>query len=69
MTIVCKWDFGKKLYLVTDPDQRPRFFTGVMRRPSGTMYELVSGSAGSWHYDFEIAEEPDTVTKLAGHGA
>lgn len=69
MTIVCKWAWGTTLYLKTDQDQKPRQLVGVMTRPTGTLYELTCGASGSWHYEFEITEQPNNVTKLQLHGA
>jgi len=45
------------VYLKTCPEQLPRIITGILIRPSGTLYELAQGDVITYHQDFEISRE------------
>lgn len=65
MILSIPWDWGKVLYITTDPDQKPRQFTGVLALPGDRVqYELSCGTGRSWHYSFEISEEINTLAKI-----
>lgn len=67
MILSIRWDFGKTLYVITDTDQKPRQLTAVLHMPGDRMqYQLACGSNSSWHYEFEISEEVNTLAKTTG---
>lgn len=61
MVIENKFELQQTVYLKTDPDQRARIVTRINVSSTGLIYELYSGTGGSWHYDFEIATEKDVL--------
>lgn len=65
MTICYKWDWGNTLYIKTDAEQKPRQLTAVLANPGGRVqYQLSCGTVSSWHYDFELSEEVNTLAKI-----
>ena len=66
MVIDNKFEIGDRVYLKTDNDQKERFVTRIMvAGNNGLLYELYSGSAGCWHYDFEISVEKDVLKTIS----
>lgn len=66
LTIDSKYELGQKVYLDTDTDQRPRIVTGIIIQPnSGLLYQLSQGSMVSNHYECEISEEVNIMTKTS----
>ncbi|GAA4328493.1 hypothetical protein [Flaviaesturariibacter amylovorans] len=64
MVIDNKYEFGQKVYVVTDPDQHARQVTEIQVKPGGGIVYEVSYIAGvSHHYEFELTPEPDPVIK------
>lgn len=58
MVIENKYEIGDTVYLKTDADQLSRIIVGIKIFKQGEiMYELVSGTIQSSHYDFEISAE------------
>lgn len=57
MNINTKFDIGKMVVLKHDKQQDPRMITGIsVRGDKLCSYNLLSGVADTWHYDFEIDE-------------
>jgi len=56
-----QFDIGDEVYLRADPDQRIRFITGIMLRPTGIFYE-ATGFDAKWAYDFELSRERNVIT-------
>jgi hypothetical protein len=53
-----KFEFGAKVYLVTDQYQQVRLVTGYLLRPdSPVIYKVSSGEDESSHYDFELSDQ------------
>lgn len=48
---------GDTVYLIHDPEQLPRFITGIIIRPNDFMYEVVSGKELSNHYRIELSKD------------
>lgn len=61
MVIENKFELQQTVYLKTDSDQRQRIVTRISVGVNGIVYELMCGSSGSWHYDFEITADKDVV--------
>lgn len=57
MVIENKFEIGQTVYLITDEDQKPRLVISIRVNKYDLIYELNSGTIGSFHYDFEISEE------------
>lgn len=55
---------GQIVFLKTDQEQTPRMVTGIHFYPSGVVYTLSLGPANSDHYEVEITETADEVTRL-----
>lgn len=58
------YKIGEMVYLKTDVDQHERMVTGYSVRATGITYELSFGTSSSWHYEFEITGECDTLKKV-----
>ena len=61
MVIDNKFDFGDKVYLETDVDQKERVVTEFRVTKTGILYSLSCGVDKSWHYDFEITTEKNVL--------
>jgi hypothetical protein len=62
MIIDNKFEIGQSVYLKTDEDQRERIIRQLCFRGSGLVqYELMCGTVGSWHDEFEIMEEKNVL--------
>ena len=45
-----EYDFGDIVYVLTDPEQKPRLVTAICLRPQGYIqYELCCGDSYTWH--------------------
>lgn len=53
-----KYTFGDLVYLKTDQDQYPRIVTNIQLAKDSIIYKCCLGEKESWHYDFELNEEP-----------
>lgn len=58
-----KYNFGDIVYLITDNDQFPRMVTMIKVTPGGLIYQLSYGEKYSDHYECEISEEINQLTK------
>ena len=58
-----KYQIGQAVYLVTDKEQHKRMIIGITIRQTGVMYDLAFGSTSTWHYEIEVSEEEDVLTK------
>lgn len=57
-----EFEIEEIVYLKTDLDQLPRIVSGLSIRKSGVIsYELSQGSHTSYHYDFEISKEKNSL--------
>lgn len=57
-----KYEIGETVFLKTDADQKARIIIGIKIYKAGEiMYELVSGTEQSSHYDFEISTEKNLI--------
>ncbi len=61
MMISTKFDFGDRVYLVTDENQSERVVTEITIVPGSIMYTLSCGTVNSRHYEFEISPEKALV--------
>lgn len=60
-----KFDHGEIVYLKTDREQLPRLVSCIKVYVQGeVMYELISGTLSSVHYEFEISKEKNLVDAL-----
>lgn len=65
MKIDNKFTPGDFVYLVTDAEQEKRIVTAIkICGDGGLLYELSSGTSSSEHYDFEISDKEDVLTKV-----
>lgn len=65
MILSVPWEWGKILYIKTDSEQKPRQLVAVLHLPGNrTTFQLSCGTGNSWHYDFEISEEVNTLAKM-----
>lgn len=56
---------GEIVYLKTDREQLPRLVSCIKVYSQGeVMYELISGTLSSVHYEFEISKEKNLVDAL-----
>jgi hypothetical protein len=51
------FDMFEKVYLLTDPEQRPRLVTGYRITPNEIFVQLSMGTECSEHYHQEITQE------------
>lgn len=58
------FELAQTVYLVTDPEQRPRLVTCISVRPEGLKYELSHATMASWHYAFEISTTRNALASL-----
>lgn len=57
-----KYEIGDTVYLKTDAEQQARIVICFKVYKAGEiMYELVSGTIQSSHYDFEISSEKNLI--------
>jgi len=57
-----KFELTNIVYLITDSQQLKRIVTGIIIRANDViMYELSCGTDSSWHHEFELSAEKDTV--------
>lgn len=64
MIIENKFEIGETLYLVTDEEQNKRLCTAIVICPDNSLlYEVISGTSASKHYEFELSREPDIAMK------
>lgn len=57
-----KYEIGEIVYLKTDSDQLPRVVIAFKVYSQGEMmYEVVSGTLQSLHYNFELSKEKDLI--------
>lgn len=60
-----EFDIEQVVYLKNDKEQLPRFVTAYMVRKDSVEYELRHADLPvSWHYDYEISTNIDTLTKV-----
>lgn len=60
-----RFSHGDIVYLKTDRDQSPRLVSCIKVYKQGeVMYELISGTVSSVHYEFEISTEKTLVDAL-----
>ena len=64
MEISTKFDLEQSVYLITDKEQQKRMVIGMSIRSNGVMYDLAFGSSSTWHYEIEISEEENVLTKI-----
>ena len=57
MVIENKYEIGQTVYLITDEDQKPRLITAIIVNKYDLIYEIISGTLQSNHYDFELSTE------------
>ena len=56
MVIDNKYNFGDVVYLITDREQLPRQVVSIEIFKNGEyVYNLISGTNASRHYDFEMS--------------
>lgn len=56
------FDFGEIVFLKTDTEQKPRIITAIEIFKEGEyLYKCSSGSASSYHYDYELSTERDIL--------
>ena len=63
MLIDTKFWIGDSVFLVTDTEQKKRIITGFCIRSQSITYLLSCGTEESIHYDFEITEDINILTK------
>lgn len=61
MVIENNYEFGDIVYLITDPDQRPRIVTGILCNPGLIEYRLSCGTELSWQLECAISKERNTI--------
>jgi hypothetical protein len=67
MNITTKYEPKQYVYLVHDTDQQKRMITEIrIITPKLHQYLLVCGCEESWHYEYELSSEIDTVKKTGG---
>lgn len=59
-----KYDHGQTVYLVTDPEQHPRMVTMYQVYKNEILYKCSLGTINSWHYDYELSDQIDTLKKV-----
>jgi len=65
MVIDNKFDLEQEVYLKTDSDQLKRIVTAISVHPNKQIiYSLTCCTDCSDHYDFEISDEENTLTKV-----
>lgn len=64
MVIDNKFNIAQTVYLKTDPDQNARIVTAIQVTICEIIYQCACGTSTSWHYDFEISDEVDTLKKV-----
>lgn len=64
MVVNTKFNIGQIVYLKTDKEQLSRIVVRIQIAQMGILYCLNQGIIESWHYDFEMTEEVDTVLKV-----
>ena len=66
MVIDNKYGLGQTVYLITDTEQRPRIVTAVnVLVGGGLRYALSQGVSETWHYEAEITDEVNILTKVS----
>ncbi|HRO70896.1 MAG TPA: hypothetical protein PK951_10965 [Chitinophagaceae bacterium] len=56
MTIKNKFHIKQQVFLKTDPEQYPRFITGIeIRDVDHFVYLLTGGTEDSTHYEYELS--------------
>lgn len=65
MEINFKFKMGYPVFIKTDPTQSEHIITGYTVRPGVILYCCKINDDESWHYDFELTDEPDMVKKTA----
>ena len=66
MVIDNKFEIGDFVYIKTDTDQSVRVVTGIMFRPFGCVFELTLCDETSFHYDFELSTDRNTILATNG---
>lgn len=64
MELKTKYNIGQVVYLRTDTEQRERLVTGIDVRQGYILYQLTYIDSVSYHYDFEIESERNTLKTL-----
>lgn len=64
MIINSKYNIGQVVYLRTDTEQKERLVTGIDIRQGYILYQLTYIDSVSYHYDFEIESERNTLKTL-----
>ncbi len=64
MRINNMFDIEQIVYLKTDEDQSARIVTMIQVTKQELVYQLSLGTNTSYHYEFEITEEPNLIKKL-----
>ena len=63
MLIDTKFKIGDSVFLITDTEQKKRMVTGYYIRSQSITYLLSCGTEESSHYDFEITEDINILTR------
>ena len=64
MVINNKYKIGQVVYLKTDTDQKERIVTGIDVRIGHLLYQVCLMENTSYHYDYELSSERDTLRTL-----
>lgn len=62
MIIENEFEIRDIVYIKTDRDQLPRQVLSIKVNPDGKLlYGVGCGTSDSWHWDFELSKEKNTV--------
>ena len=64
MTIENKFEIGQIVYLRTDKEQYQRIITAITIRETGLVYTIAIEMAESYHMEFEISSDLNTLIKV-----
>lgn len=59
-----KFELGRLVYLITDPEQLEYIVTGIHFRPTGVSYSISNNGSEFHVYDIEISKDKDVVKSL-----
>lgn len=62
--MTAKFQLESIVYLKTDQSQLPRMVVQIAFSKSGVRYDLACGPSESWHYDYEISAEKDSLMAM-----
>lgn len=66
LTIDVAFELGQTVYLKTDKEQLPRIVTRYWVSKSAVLYALGCGTGETTHFDLEISDSVDVLTKIDG---